>query len=152
MSCAIPYFRTFYAYEQSRCPGSDNVFLVFQNFQKLVERMFNIKILTMQTDWGGEYEKLYSFFQQVGLAHHVSCPHAHQQNGSAECKHHHIVQVGLALLANASMPLKFLDEASVRPGTAGLLIDIECSKVRDSSWMYLTSFVTTRLGVELAAV
>ena len=27
----------------------------------------------------------------------------------------------------------------VRPGTAGLLIDIECSRVRDSSWMYLLS-------------
>ena len=34
----------------------------------------------------------------------------------------------------------------------GLLIDIEYSRVRDSSWMYLTSFVTTRIGVELAAV
>ena len=41
---------------------------------------------------------------------------------------------------------------SVRPGTAGLLIDIECSRVRDSSWMYLTSFVTIRIGIELAAV
>ena len=40
----------------------------------------------------------------------------------------------------------------VRPGTAVLLIDIECSRVRDSSWMYLTSFVTTRIGIELAAV
>src|SRR6185503_2385142 len=28
----------------------------------------------------------------------------------------------------------------VRPGTTGLLIDIECSRLRDSSWMYLTSF------------
>ena len=37
---------------------------------------------------------------------------------------------------------------SVRPGTAGLLIDIECSRVRDSSWMYLTSFVTIRIGIE----
>ena len=35
---------------------------------------------------------------------------------------------------------------------AGLLIDIECSRVRDSLWMYLTSFVNTRIGVELAAV
>ena len=34
----------------------------------------------------------------------------------------------------------------------GLLIGIECSRVRDSSWMYITSFVTTRIGVELAAV
>ena len=40
----------------------------------------------------------------------------------------------------------------VRPGTAGLFIDIECSRVRDSSWMYLTSLVTTRIGVGLAAV
>ena len=41
---------------------------------------------------------------------------------------------------------------TVRPGAAGLLTDIECSRVRDSSWMYLTSFVTTRIGIELAAV
>ena len=40
----------------------------------------------------------------------------------------------------------------VRPETAGLLIDIESSRVRDSSWIYLTSFVTTRIGIELAAV
>ena len=33
-----------------------------------------------------------------------------------------------------------------------MLIDIECSRVRDSSWMYLTSFVTTQIGVELVAV
>ena len=36
----------------------------------------------------------------------------------------------------------------VRPGIAG----IECSRVRDSSWMYLTSFVTNLIGVVLAAV
>ena len=40
----------------------------------------------------------------------------------------------------------------VRPETAGLLIDIECFRVRDSSWMYLAYFVTTRIGIELAAV
>ena len=40
----------------------------------------------------------------------------------------------------------------VRPGVAGLLIGIECSRVKDSSWMYLISLVTIRIGVELAAV
>ena len=40
----------------------------------------------------------------------------------------------------------------VRPGAAGLLIGIEYSRVRDSSWMYLTSLVTIRIGVKLAAV
>jgi len=87
------------------------VFQVFLNFQQHVERLFNRKIITIQTDWGGEYQKLNSFFQKIGIVHHVSCPHAHQQNGSAERKHRHIVEVGLSLLAQASMPLKFWDEA-----------------------------------------
>ena len=73
------------------------VFQVFYDFQKLVERQFDRKIIAMQTDWGGEYEKLNSFFNKIGISHHVSCPHAHQQNGSAEHKHRHIVEVGLSL-------------------------------------------------------
>ena len=40
----------------------------------------------------------------------------------------------------------------VRPGVAGLLIGIECSRIRGSLWMYLISFVTTRISVELAVV
>ena len=53
---------------------------------------------------------------------------------------------------------KFINQRSqvhvniiVRPEAAGLLIGIEYSRVMDSSWMYLTSFVTTRIGVELVA-
>jgi hypothetical protein len=38
----------------------------------------------MQTDWGGEYEKVSSFFNKVITSHHVSCPYAHQQNGLAD--------------------------------------------------------------------
>jgi hypothetical protein len=59
---------------------------------------------------GGEYQRL-NTFSQIGIDHHVSCPYAHQQNGSAERKHRHIVEVGLSLLSHASMPLKFWDEA-----------------------------------------
>jgi len=65
----------------------------------------------MKTNWVGEYEKFNSFFAKAGIVHHVSCPHAHQQNGSAERKHCHIIEVGLAILSHASMPLKFLDGA-----------------------------------------
>jgi histone deacetylase 1/2 len=102
------------------------VFEKFREFQTLVERLFDRKILTMQTDWGGEYQRLHSFFEQIGITHHVSCPHAHQQNGSAERKHRHIVEVGLALLAHASMPLKFWDEAFL---AATYLINRTPSKV-----------------------
>ena len=85
----------------------------FSSFSKLPStrwKKFDSKIIAVQSDWGG-YEKLNSFFQTLGIPHHVSCPHPHQQNGSAERKHQHIVEVGLALLAGASMPLKFWDEA-----------------------------------------
>lgn len=62
----------------------------------------------------------------MGISHQVSCPHAHQQNGAAERKHRHIVEVGLTLLAHASMPLKFWDEAFL---TAVFLINRLPSKV-----------------------
>jgi histone deacetylase 1/2 len=104
-----------------------DVYQAFLNYQQYVEHKFDRKIITMQTDWGeGEYEKLIAFFQKIGITHHVSCPHAHQQNGSAERKHRHIVEVGLALLANTSMPLKYWDEAFL---TATFLINLLPSKV-----------------------
>jgi histone deacetylase 1/2 len=103
-----------------------DVFRVFQDFQNLIERKLSRKILCIQSDWGGEYEKLNSFLQKIGISHRVSCPRAHQQNGAAERKHRHIVEVGLALLANASMPLKFWDQAFL---TATHLINLLPSKV-----------------------
>jgi histone deacetylase 1/2 len=84
------------------------------------------KILAVQSDWGGEYQSLNLFFKRLGISHHVSCLYAHQQNRSAERKHRHIVEVGLTLLAHASMPLKFWDEAFI---TAVFLINRLPSKV-----------------------
>jgi histone deacetylase 1/2 len=104
------------------------VFEKFQDFQNLVERSFDRKIIAVQTDWGGEYEKLNSFFTKVGISHLVSCPHAHQQNGAAERKHRHIVEVGLFLLAHTHMPLKFWDEVFL---AATYLINRTPSKVID---------------------
>jgi hypothetical protein len=84
----------------------------------------------MQTDWGGEYQKLNSFFQRIGVTHYVSCPHAHQQNGSTERKHQHIVEVGLSLLAHVSMPLKYWDQTFL---TTTFLINRVPSKVIDNA-------------------
>ena len=66
-----------------------------------------------------------------------------------------VTRVARYVKAMAGAEVTFLPETeaySVRPGAAGLLIGIECSRVRDSSWMYLTSIETTRIGVALAAV
>jgi histone deacetylase 1/2 len=82
-----------------------DVYDVFLQFQKHVERLVNRKIIHVQTDWGGEYEKLHPLFHNLGVSHRVSCPHTHQQNGTIERKQHHIVETGLTLLAHASVPL-----------------------------------------------
>lgn len=108
----------------------------------MVEKQFDRKILAMQTDWGGEYQKLHFFLIQVGIIHHVSCPHAHQQNGSTERKHRHIVEVGLSLLAHASMPLKYWDEAFL---AATYLINRVPSKVIHNTTLLQHLFNQTRL-------
>jgi histone deacetylase 1/2 len=83
----------------------------FYSFQKHVERLFNSKILAVQSDWGGEYHRLNKFFHDEGILHRVSCPHTSSQNGIAERKHRHIVETGIALLAHSSLPVRFWDEA-----------------------------------------
>ena len=122
------------------------VYSIFQEFQKLVERYFDKKILAVQSDWGGEYEKLNAFFRDIGIIHHVSCPRAHQQNGSAERKHRHIVEVGLSLLAHASMPLKYWDEAFI---TATYLINRLPSRV---IWQYnsIGTSVSSKIRLQLS--
>jgi histone deacetylase 1/2 len=89
----------------------NDVFDIFLQFQRHVERLLNRKIIHVQTDWGGEYIKLNQFFSNIGISHRVSCPHTHQQNGTAERKHRHIVETGLTLLAHASVPFRFWSDA-----------------------------------------
>ena len=83
----------------------------FKLFQKHVELQLGHKILAVQSDWGGEYRPFTGFLHSQGIVHRNSCPHSHQQNGLAERKHQQIVETGLTLLAQATMPIKFWDEA-----------------------------------------
>ena len=82
--------------------AESNVFSIFQRFQLLVERHFSCKIKSVQTNWGGEYRKLNSFFQTIGIHHRLICPHILEQNGSVERRHRHIVETGLNLLGQCS--------------------------------------------------
>jgi hypothetical protein len=106
------------------------VFQKFRDFQNLVERLFDKRIFAVQTNWGGEYQRLNTFFQHIDISHHVSCPYAHQQNGSAERKHRHIIEMGLSLLAHASMSLKYWDEVFL---VATYLINRLLTKILDFS-------------------
>ena len=62
----------------------NDAFNIFLQFQKYVERFFKTPIKSVQSDWGGEYRTISTFFKNCGIVHHVSCPHTHQQQGSVE--------------------------------------------------------------------
>ena len=83
----------------------------FLNFQTYVEKQFDRKIKAIQSDWGGEYCRLNTYFHHHGINHHLACPHTHQQNGSIERKHGHIVKVGLSLLAHSNLPMIYWEDA-----------------------------------------
>lgn len=42
-----------------------------------------------------------------GILHRVSCQHTSKQNEIVEYKHRHVVEVGLTLLAQANLPMRF---------------------------------------------
>ena len=85
---------------------------IFPKFQAYVKRLFDCKIKSIQTDGGGEFQKLRHLFASHGIHHRITCPHTHQQNGSVERKHRHIVEMGLTLLAHCLAPLTYWVEAS----------------------------------------
>jgi hypothetical protein len=84
-----------------------DVYPMFLQFQQLIQRQFNTSIKAFHSDWGGEYQKLNSYFKSVGIVHRIACPYTHEQNGIAERKIRHLVDTGLTLLSHASLPLKF---------------------------------------------
>ena len=59
------------------------------------------------SDGGGEYQALASHLSACGIQHLKSPPYTPQLVSSAERKHRHIVETGLTLLHQASMPSTF---------------------------------------------
>ena len=50
---------------------------------------------------------LQSYLQKYGIIHQKSCPYTPEQNGVAERKHRHIVEIAATLMSRASIPIKF---------------------------------------------
>lgn len=79
----------------------------FIKFKTQVELFFDRKIRAVQSDNSGEFIALKDFFSTVGITHRRLCPHIHQQMGTVERRHRHIVDIGIALLHHAKLPMEF---------------------------------------------
>lgn len=91
--------------------NKSEAFQTFCNFKSQVELQLGHKIRAIQSDWSGEYRVFSNYLKGNGIHHQISCPGAHEQNGTVERKHRHIVETELTLLAQASMPYEYWDEA-----------------------------------------
>ena len=59
----------------------------------------------------GEFLAFHSYLEKHGITRRLSCPHTPQKNGRAERKIRHVVETGLALLAQASLLSRYWMQA-----------------------------------------
>jgi transposase InsO family protein len=85
----------------------------FLQFKCMVENLLSRPIKSFQSDGGGEYSytPFKNLLAQNGILHRFSCPHTSQQNGVAERKHRHVMDTGLALLAQSGLSIKYWVDA-----------------------------------------
>ena len=91
----------------------NEVFGVFKSFHVMIQTQFSAKIKTLRTDNGGEYvnTRFQTYFKHHGLIHETSCSQTPQQNGIAERKNRHILEMARALLIGAHVPSRHWDDA-----------------------------------------
>jgi transposase InsO family protein len=89
--------------------NKSDVYQCFVKFKLFAENILSTKIKQFQSDNGGEYisNQFKHYLTQNGILHRLTCPHTSQQNGIAERKHRHIMEMGLTLLAQAGLSPKY---------------------------------------------
>lgn len=108
---------------------------IFVGFQKLVENQYNHKIKALQTDGGREFinNQLKQHLNEHGIRHRISCPYTPQQYGIAERKHRHIIELGLSMMFQCHLPLKYWVEAFYTASYIGNLLP---SATRDNKNLF----------------
>ena len=89
--------------------SKSEVNLLFQNFHKMVCSQYNAQVQVLRSDNGGEYFsfELKQYLEAHGTIHQTTCFDIPQQNGVAERKNCHLLEVVHASLIEAHMPLSY---------------------------------------------
>lgn len=85
-------------------------FYAFIQFKTHVEKLLSTSIICFQSDGGGEFKTFTPYLHSQGVEHRFSCLYSSQQNGIVERKHRHIVDIGLTILSQSSIPFEFWDD------------------------------------------
>lgn len=78
-----------------------------------IKKKKNHKLKAILTDSAKEFLCLATYLNKHGNRHKLICPHTHQQNGSTERKHRHVVDTSLSLVTRTSLPRKIWGDAFI---------------------------------------
>lgn len=84
-----------------------NVSILFPKFKSQVANYFQTVIKSIYLDGGDEYDALKFVLSSYGIQHLQKTPYTPEHNGLAERRHMQIVEIGLTLLHQTSLPLKY---------------------------------------------
>ena len=98
------------------------------NFHSMIQTQFHTKIQILCTDNITEYfnHSLSTYLQENGIIHQSSCVDTPQQNGVAELKNKHILEIARALLFTSHMSSQFWGDSILK---ATYLINLMLSRV-----------------------
>ncbi|KAJ3676869.1 hypothetical protein LUZ60_002593 [Juncus effusus] len=88
--------------------SKDQVPQVFNLFKAQAENLLSCSIKTLQTDGGTEFKPIARLHPSI--SHITTCAYTPEQNGLAERKHRHIVELALSTMSQASVPIRFWDD------------------------------------------
>lgn len=100
----------------------DEVYNLFVSYLNLIHNQFKCNIKTVRSDNGTEFvnNKMSNLFNSLGITHQTSYAYTPQQNGIAERKHRHLLNVARSLLFQSGIPLSMWPECII---TAAYLIN-----------------------------
>ncbi|KAK8999357.1 hypothetical protein V6N11_070528 [Hibiscus sabdariffa] len=86
-----------------------DVVLHLKTFFQYLQTQFSATVKVVRSDNGTEFfnSACSSFFNSLGIIHQSLCVHTPQQNGVAERKHRHLLEVARVLRLHSNVPIKF---------------------------------------------
>jgi hypothetical protein len=108
--------------------NKSEVIKCFQDFHKMVSTQFAKQVHILHSDNGTEYinKEFVVYLSEQGMLHQTTCPGTPSQNGVAERKNRHLLEVARSLMFQMNVP-KFLWSEAVM--TAAYLINRMPSRI-----------------------
>ncbi|XP_075094113.1 uncharacterized protein LOC107822665 isoform X2 [Nicotiana tabacum] len=107
------------------------LFSIFQSFCAEMKNQFGVSIRIFRSDNALEYLsfQFQQFMTSQGIIHQTSCPYTPQQNGVAERKNRHLIEIARTLLIESRVPLRFWGDAVLT--TCYLINRMPSSPIKD---------------------